>query len=177
MIELYKYNDKEQKELLKSLTIIVDTREKENKHDHILQFFESKKIPWVSQALTHGDYSCFLPKNDALNIPRDLYFTNEICIERKQNISEWIGNISQDRAAVKKKFALAPRHTILMIENSSYGDIIEGNYYSSYAPKSALGTFHSIWNEFDIPIIFMDSKYSGQFIYGYFYYYVRGIIK
>ena len=129
-------------------------------------------------ALTHGDYSFYLPKNEELGIPRDLYFTNQICIERKASLSEWASNLVEDRQAVKKKFTLAPDHKILLIENGTYADMINGNYHGNYSAKSYWSSYHSIWNEFNIPIIFMpDVKYTGNFIIGYFYYFLRDIIK
>lgn len=178
MIELFKYTEKEQKQLLDSLKILIDTREKENKNNHIIDFFDKNKIPWEYRTLTHGDYSFEIPKNDILNIPRNLLFTNKVCIERKASLSEWANNLVQDRQGVKKKFALAPMNTLLLIENATYEDMILGNYYGNYSPKSYSASFHSIWNEFDIPIILMNNKtYTGMFIYGHFKYYLRNLIK
>ena len=156
------------------MTILVDTREHENKNNHILSYFDSKKIPWKKMKLEHGDYSFCVPANIELGILRDLYFTNKICIERKASLTEWAGNLTDDRSAVKKKFALAPAKTILLIENGSYADMVNGNYHSNYSAKSYWGSFHSIWHEFDVPIIFMpDPNYTGMFIRGYFTYYLR----
>ena len=178
MLELFKYTDSEQKELLKSMTILIDTREKEKKNTHITDYLDTKNISWIRKALPYGDYSVMIPKNEKLNIPRDLVFTNQICIERKASLSEWASNLVNDRSAVKKKFALSPPHKILMIENGSYEDMVNGNYYGNYSSKSYLATFHSMWHEFDIPIIFMPNpEYSGMFIAGYLWYYIRNIIK
>lgn len=178
MLELYHYSQPEQEKLLKSMTVLVDTREHKGKNNHILNYFDSKQIPWKRETLQHGDYSFMVPANEELQIPRDLYFTNEICIERKASLDEWAGNLIQDRAGVKKKFSQSPRHTILLIENGSYEDMVEHKYVSNYSPESYWGSFHSIWNEFDVPIIFMPNKiYTPVFIRGYFYYYLRGIIK
>lgn len=178
MLELFHYTKTEQEKLLKSMTILVDTREHDGKNTHILKYFDSNKIPWKKLKLDHGDYSFYIPANEDLQIPRDLYFTNEICIERKASLSEWAGNLVDDRQAIKKKFTLAPRHTILLIENGTYEDMIRGNYHSNYSPKSYWGSYHSIMNEFDVPIMFMPNPaYTGAFIYGNFYYYLHGIIK
>ena len=178
MFDLMHFTKTEQEKILKSMTILVDTREKDGHNDHILSYFDDKKIPWKKETLVHGDYSFFVPKDEELNIPRDLYFTNIICIERKNNLDEWAGNVVDDRQGVKKKFSQLPKKSIFLIENGNYADIIKHNYRSKYDPRSYLGTLHSIWNEFDIPIIFMpDQKYTATFIYGYFYYYLRSIIK
>lgn len=160
------------------MTILVDTREHTGKNDHILNYFDSKKIPWKKQKLDCGDYSFMIPADNDLGINRDLYFDDKIMIERKANLDELINNIVKERSRLKKEFALAPQTKTLIVENASYVDVINGNYSSHYDPKSFYGTIHSLWHEFDIPIIFMpDPKYTGMFIKGYFYYYLRGIIK
>lgn len=176
MIELYKYIDKEQKELLKSMVILVDTREQKN--SHITNYFDSKNIPWKKLKLDYGDYSCMIPANEELGIPRDLYFDNEIIVERKANLDEFASNVTKERDRIKKELALAPENKILIIENGSYADMVNGKYRSQYSAQSYIGTFHSFWHEFNIPIIFMpDNTYTGQFIAYYFYYYLRNIIK
>jgi len=45
--------------------------------------FDMKRIPYISKALSYGDYSCFLPACPEYGINRDLYFTNRLAIERK----------------------------------------------------------------------------------------------
>ena len=178
MFDLMHFTKAEQDKILKSMTILVDTREHDGKNDHILSYFDSKKINWTRYKLDHGDYSCYIPANEELKIPKDLYFTNQICIERKSSIDEFCGNILEDRSLVKKKIALMPKKKVLIIENGNYDDIVKHNYRSKYDPKSYLGTLHSIWNEYDIPIIFMpDKSYTGLFISSYLYYFIRGIIK
>lgn len=160
------------------MTILVDTREHENKNDHILNFFDSKKIPWKKVKLDYGDYSFMIPADESLGIFRDLYFSKHIMIERKANLEEFAHNVSKERDRIKKELALAPLNKVIIIENSDYSDIINGNYRGEYNPKAYYGTVHSFWHEFNIPIIFMpDKKYTGNFIIGYFWYYFRGFIK
>ena len=160
------------------MTILVDTREHEGKNDHILNYFDSKNINWKKQKLDFGDYSFMIPANKELDIPRDLYFDSKIMIERKANLDELIGNIVKDRSRLKKEFALAPLTKVMVIENASYQDIINGNYMGHYDAKSLYGTIHSFWHEFDMPIFLIsEPRYTGPFIRGYFQYYLRNIIK
>ncbi len=178
MLENYRYTQTEQKKLLDSMKILVDTREKEGHNDHILNYFDQKKIPWKRCKLNYGDYACMIPADENLGIPRDLYFDKEICIERKANLDEWVGNMIKDKARIKKELALAPQNKILIIENNNYGDILQGNYRSEFSVASCFGSFHSLWHEFNIPIMFMpDSSMTGVFIAGYFRYYIRDKIK
>ena len=158
------------------MVIIVDTREKVN--DHVLKYFDYKNIPYKTMKLDYMDYSFMIPANEKLGIQRDLYFNNEIAIERKANLDEVCGNLKDDRMRLKREFVLSPQNKIMVIESGSYVDMVKGNYTSSYDAKSFYGTFHSFWHEFNLPIIFMpDKNYTGMFIHGYFYYYLRQKIK
>lgn len=162
--------------MLDSIVILVDTREKVN--DHVLKYFDYKKIPWKTMKLDYMDYSFVVPANEKLGIPRDLYFNKEIAIERKADLDELSGNLTKDRERLKREFTLSPSNKIMIIESASYVDMVKGNYTSSYDAKSFYGTFHSFWHEFNLPIVFIpDKNYTGMFIHGYFYYYLRGLIK
>lgn len=178
MLEYYKYSEKEQNELLNSMTILVDTREKDGKNDHILQYFDAMKVGWKKKKLDYGDYSFYVPKNEELSIPRDLYFDKQIIVERKASLDELCNNVTKERDRLKKELTLAPSNKILIVENNSYHDMVYGNYRSEYSAKSFYGTYHSFWHEFNLPVIFMpDAKLTGCFIIGYFKYFLRNIIK
>ena len=112
------------------MTIICDTREHEGKNQHILEWFDSKKIPWIKSKLDYADYSCMLPRNPELGIPRDLWFDKEIAVERKANLDEYANNCVDDRNRIKKEFSQAPPNKVLLIENATYADMMNGNYRS-----------------------------------------------
>lgn len=163
-------------ELLNSITIVCDSREQKN--EHITKFFDNKKIAWTKKKLGTGDYSFFVPKNDELGIPRDLWFDKEICIERKNSLEEISSCFTESRDRLKKEFALAPSNKVMIIENASYVDMVTGNYNTRYDSKSFWASYHSFWHEFNLPIIFIpDNRYTGVFIRGYFQYYLRDKLK
>ena len=178
MLELYHYTQTEEKKLLDSMVIVCDTREHDGKNDHILKYFDDKKVPWIKRKIEFGDYTAMIPANPELGIFRDLWFDREIIIERKANLDEMAINVTKERDRIKKEFSQAPKNKVLMIENASYADMVNGNYRSDYSPKSYYGTIHSFWHEYGLPVVFMpDPAYSGMFIRGYLQYYIRGIIK
>ena len=86
----FKYTEKQRKELLDSMVVLVDTREQRN--EHIIATLNEKKIVHINKKLDYGDYSVMLPKNETLAIPHDLYFTDEIYIERKASLDELAQN-------------------------------------------------------------------------------------
>ena len=160
------------------MVIVCDTREHEGKNDHILKYFDDKKIPWVKKKLDYGDYSCYLPKNLELGIIRDLWFDRKIVLERTASLDESAKNCTAERDRIKNEFVQAPENKVLMIENASYSDMIQGNYHSDYSPKSYYGTIHSFWHKYRLPVMFIpDPAYSGMFIRGYLQYFIRGMIR
>ena len=176
MIRQYKYTDKEQKELLSSVGILVDTREQKN--DEILAYFDKRKIRYKKKAMDCGDYSFYVPMNEELGIFRDLYFDKEVMLERKGSLNELSANFTKERDRLEKEFALAPQTKVVMVENASYGDLINGKYSTGYNTKSFWATYHTFWHRYNIPIVFMPSqKESGAFIHGYMAYYLRNLLR
>lgn len=175
MLEKYKYTDTEIKQILSSITILVDSREQQNQH--LLKYWDDKKIPYIVKKLDFGDYSFCLKAIPELSIPRSLFFTDHICIERKNSIDELVNNFAQDRDRIENEFLKHKGRMQLVIENSSYKDACEGNYQSKYAVKSFLGTLHSFQTKYSIDFIFLDKEVTAKYIYYLFYYYLRNILK
>lgn len=175
MLEMFKYTDKEVKELLKSMTILVDTREQN--WLHITKYFDEKKIPYRVEKLETADYSFLIPANSELGIPRDLYFTDEIKIERKASLEELSGNFTNDRLRIESEFIRNKGKCTLLIENAEYSDIIAHNYQTKYEPSSFIGTLHSFSDRYNVPFVFIkDNKCSAQFIYYTFHYHLRNYL-
>lgn len=176
MIEHYKYTEKELTTLLKSIVVLVDSREKENKH--VIGYLDSKKIPYKTKALDQGDYSFYLPQNEELDIPRDMYFDKKVVVERKGSLDELANNLGKERARFEKELSTSPSTKVLLIENETYSDVVNHNYRSDYSVKSYLASLHIFWHRYNIPVFFMpDANNSGTFIYGYFYYYLKEYLR
>jgi hypothetical protein len=177
MLEKFKYTDSELSELLKTITIVVDKREKVN--EHIINYYKEHKIPYILKSLPMGDYTFMIPANEKLSIPRDLFFDKEIMIERKANAEELSGNFAQSRTRFEEEFAICQANKkYLLIENCNYSDIVSGKYNTQYNSKSYTGSLHSFNHKYDLQLVFMpDNKYSPIFIYATFQYYLRNIIK
>ena len=176
ILDKYKFTDKEMEELISSMTILVDTREQKN--NHITDYFDRKKINYKRKALNYGDYSFMIPANEKLSIPRDLVFTNKVVVERKANLEEISNNLTKERDRFEKELCLAPKTKVLLLENANYSDIATGNYNTQYNKKSFWASIHSFWFKYNIPIFFMpDNKWSGLFIRGYFEYYLKNYLR
>lgn len=170
-----KYKDKEIEKILKSIIILVDNREKV--WSHIKLWLKTNKINFEQQTLNFGDYSFKVPKNEELGIQQDILFTDYITIERKGSLDELVGNFASDRDRLEREFERHKGKMHLVIEESQYRDIWEGNYKSEYANKSAIATLHSFTDRYNLNTIFIDKEYSAKYIYYTFYYYLRNKLK
>lgn len=176
MIDKFKYTDKEIDEIVKSMIILVDTREQVN--EHILSVFDKNKLTYKKKALDRCDYSFYIPANDKFNIPRDLYFDKEIAIERKASLDEIANNWTKERDRFEKEMALAPKEKVLLIENCNYEDILKGNYRSQYNKKAFIASLHTFWFRYNMPVFFMpDKTFSAIFIKKYFEYYLKSYLS
>lgn len=172
ILSLYKYTDKELEQLVKSIVILVDTREKQN--THIIDWLDKKKIPHKSKALSNGDYSFYVPANPDLNIERDLYFDHEIMVERKGSLEELSGNFSQNRARFEEEMATYSGLKYLLVENANYQDVVDGKYDTKFSNKAYLASLHTFNQRYGLQLMFMpDPNYSGWFLYGVFTYYLK----
>lgn len=167
----YKYSDIELKELLKSMVILVDTREQENRH--IIDYFDEKKIPYRSTKLDYGDYSCLLPANSNMGILRDIYFNGQVVIERKGGLEELSGNFTKDRSRIEEEFTRAKGKVILLIEDGSFEAILEHKYNTQYAPASFIATLKTFESRYGVQTNFITKQCAGSFIYATLYYFLR----
>lgn len=159
------------------MVIIVDTREKKNQH--ITDYFDKHKIAYEKRALNCGDYSFYVKSNSNLAIPRDIYFDNQIYVERKANLDELAINFTKERKRFEEEFAISnAKVKYLIIESANYSDIVKNNYRSAYNSKSYLGSIHSFNHKYNLQIVFMpDRSYTPVYILGVFQYYLKNLIK
>lgn len=177
MLERLRFSEEEQKCLMKSMVVIIDTREKANQH--ITGYFDRLKIPYEFRALEYGDYSFYIPANESLSIPREMSFEKEIMIERKNSAEELSLCLTKTRARFEEEFIkAADAKKYLIVEGCDYKDIANGNYNSQYNSKAFLSSIHSFDHKYNLRIVFLpDKNYTPIYIYGVFQYYLRNIIK
>src|SRR5574344_1232421 len=160
------YNDKEIIKIINSMVILVDTREK--KISHLLMYFKHSKIKYITRQLPFGDYSFMIPKNDKLDIIEDMYFMNEISIERKANAEEISGNFTDGRDRFIREFERSNGAMRLLIEDSNYSNICDGDYGTKFNKDSFVGSLHSFQEKYDCSFFFTDKQHSGEYIYNTF---------
>lgn len=166
------FTDGEIKSLLSSMVVLVDTREKCN--ELILSYFDQKKIPYEKRALSYGDYSIKIPKNEEVGLNRDVVFADSIVVERKGSLSELAGNLTKDRTRFESELIRAKGANIaLMIENATYSDLVMGRYRSDYNAKSFVATLATYSARYGLDVNFVEKELAGNWIYHRLYYAVR----
>ncbi len=162
------YTDKHYKELLSHMIILVDTRDQTN--DEILEWFTKHKVRWKTKALKTGDYGLMIEACPELGFLTDTYFTDELCIERKNSVSELAGNFSnvlKDDDRIFKEFnrMINIERNFLLIENNNIGDIIDRNYRSKLNPDSFLRALLTWQHRNNMHIYFVPKEHMGKMIY------------
>jgi len=171
----YHYTEPESKSLLKSMVILIDTREQEN--GHITDYFNKKGIAFKSCKLDSGDYSLTLPANPDYGIVRDLYFDKQVILERKNSLEELSQNLAQSRERFINEFLRSGDcRKFLMIEKGNWSDIITGNYKTEFAANSYFASLLSFQQRYNLNISFVPKEHAGKYIYGVFYYFLRELI-
>ena len=168
------YSNKEINEILDSMTIIIDSREKVNVH--ITSIFDKQNVKYAVRKLNHGDYSFYVPQNETLGISEDVSFENCISIERKNSVDELAGSYSTTRKQFEAEHQRHKGKMILLVENDEYHDICEGNYRSKLKPKSFMATIHTWQHRYSVPFIFVKKEYSALYIYYTLRYWLRNYL-
>lgn len=155
-------------ELISSIVILIDTREKVN--SHITDYFDRKGIPYKKKALDYGDYGFMIESCPELGFSINTHFSDEICIERKNSVSELAGNIAnatKDDDRIFKEFnrMINIEKNYLLIENDSIEDIFTENYKSKLNPTSFFRTLLTWQNRNNMHIYFVKREYMGRMIY------------
>lgn len=160
--------DSELGKALDSIIIIVDTREKKNKH--ILDYFDKYKIPYKIAKVDSGDYTYVMDSKYQLD--------GKVCVERKNSWDEISQNFTKNRARFINEFERAGDTKIhIVIENASWLTLFRGSYRSKLPPKSFIASLFT-WNaRYNSPIWLVSKNESPVVIYNVIKYGVRELLK
>ncbi len=175
-IKQYKYADKDIKKLIGSIVVLVDTREKQNRH--ITDYFDKNNIAYEPTTLSYGDYSFYIPADVA---GENIYYHRDIVIERKASLEELSGNLARERERFEREFLRAGNDRAklyLMVEDmGGYSSIIGHRYNIQFAPVAFMASLKAWEARFNCNVQFIDKQYSGYYIMATFQYYAREMLK
>ena len=161
------YTDKEYRQLIKNMVVLCDTKDKQNQH--ILDKFDKQKIEYKAKSLKTGDYSFMIKACPELGFQYDTYFTDELCIERKNSLSELAGNLAQktddNRIFKELNRMINIERAYLVIENDCLDDIYAHNYKSEYNPDSYIRTLLTWQSRNNMHIYFVKKENMARTIY------------
>lgn len=161
----YYYTDKQLKELVSHLVVLHTGNEQKNQH--ILDYFDKKKIKHKEKALKTGDYSFMIEACPELGFQKDTYFTDELCIERKNSIDELAGNIKEKDERFFKELnrMINIKNSYLLVENNRLDDIIEHSYNSQYNELAFIRRLLGVQKITNLYINFVKKENMGFMIY------------
>lgn len=169
-----KWNDAEIEQSLKTIVILVDTREK--RWEHIRAALDGLGCPYSSQKLDFGDYSYRYTRPDGTEIDcRD-----RISIERKASLDEICGNFTYGRERFEREFQRAKAkgaEVHLLIEDANWGKIKNHMYLSRLHPAALQGNLLSWVFRYDLRLWFNTTALAGEFIYRLFRYHLRNQLQ
>ncbi len=169
--------DKQLQTLLSNIEIIIDTRE--NSIKHLTDFWDKQKIPYKFEKLDQGDYSFRILSCPEIGFS-GMSYADAIAIERKSDLTELSGNVSQQRDRFERELQRAKENNMdftLLVEDGSFEDIIRHKYNTNLNEKSFIASLLTFRYRYNIAIEFIPKKYAGAWIYRHFYYFARNIFK
>lgn len=146
---------------LKTLTLIVDTREQDTARAR--RRFARIGLPYIRKALNFGDYSCFVTLPDGT----ELDFSGSVSIERKMDLDEIIGCFTRHRARFAREFERAKEHhakLYLLIENASWEKVLKANYRSKMNANALLASMTAWLARYNCQLIMCDELTSPRLI-------------
>lgn len=161
----YYYTEKQLKELVSHLIILHTSNEQKNQH--ILDYFDKKNIKHKSRALKTGDYSFMIEACPELGFVKDTYFTDELCIERKNSVDELAGNIKEHDERFFKELnrMINIKNCYILIEDNCLDDIINHNYRSEYNESAFLRRLIGVQKVSNFYLNFIKKENMGYMIY------------
>lgn len=124
---------------------------------------------WGRRALDYGDYTfnALLPSGEPI-FPEGEQKISPLCaIERKMNLDELATCFTSSRDRFEAEFRRAADHGArlwLLIEDSSWSDLLAGKYRSLASVNSMVGSTLAIQTRFDVRVLFCQSSDTGQTI-------------
>lgn len=161
----------EQKAVLESFEILVDTREQDT--ERARDRYKRMNVPVIRAKLNYGDYTynCTLPDGKPLfDVDAPI---NPLCsIERKMSLDELALCLGKDRKRFQREFdraADAGARVILLVEDANWENLINGRYRSRLNANAYLGSLSAWMTRYGIQVIFCKAETSGRLIKEFLY--------
>ena len=160
-----KMDNFELQNILKSFSVIVDTREQPTARAK--KRYADMGVEYNRAVLDYGDYTynIILPNGPLHSL--DQRIRGKCVIERKQNLDELAMCFTRSRDRFRREFERAQEHgakVFLLIENASIGMLLSGQYRSRYKPAAFIASLVAWSCRYNMPPIFCEMEHSGRMI-------------
>lgn len=156
----------DQKKVLESFEILVDTREQLSKRAEAR--YNSFGSPYKRATLNYGDYTYNATLPDGTNILDVSDTVQPLCaVERKMNLDELAQCFTHSRARFEREFKRAKENgarIYLLVENANWENLINGKYRSRFNSKAFIASVIAWQIRYDLQLLFCKEETSGQLI-------------
>lgn len=155
------YSNFEIDRALRSLTVLVDTREQST--PALQKRLAALGAPYRRKKLDFGDYSAevVLPSGKA----REL--ADKVCIERKMNLDELCGCFTTGRGRFEREFTRAKdagAKVYLLVERADWEKLLSGTYRSRMSPESLSASVLAWCARYGLVPLFCKPETTGRMI-------------
>lgn len=159
-------NGHDQLEVLKSIEILVDTREQPTKR--ALKRYERFNCPYRRVTLSYGDYSYNAVLPDGIRIYNEDETISPSCvIERKMSLDELAACFCKGRGRFTREFERAREHNariFMIVENANWENLLNGKYKTCMSAKAFVASVIAFMVRFNMNIVFCKEETSGDLI-------------
>lgn len=154
----------EEKQVLESFRVLVDTREQPTKRAR--RRYESFGVPYDRVTLDYGDYAynATLPDGSMLyDIEQTI---RPACVvERKMDLDELAQCFTRGRDRFQKEFERATKNgsrIFLIVENASWENLLNGRYKSRFGAKAFEASIDAWTIRYNLTVMFCKEETTGQ---------------
>jgi ERCC4-type nuclease len=156
---------------LSSFSILCDTREQDTARAR--ERYERMGVPVFRAKLNFGDYTYNATLPDGTKLFDTETPINPLCsIERKMSLDELAMCLGKDRKRFEREFDRAREakaRVILLCENASWENLMNGRYRSRLNPNAYLGSLTAWSVRYGFQIVFCKEETSGKLIREFLY--------
>lgn len=152
-------------DVLKSLSVLIDSREQDT--ERARKRYQAFSVPYSRAALDYGDYTynATIDGKPIFNTDERIY---PLCaVERKMNLDELAGCFTRDRKRFQAEMERAKEHNarmFLLVENASWENLINGKYKSRLNPTAFFASITAWMVRYDLNVIMCKEETSGRII-------------
>lgn len=159
-------NVHEQQEVLRTMEILVDTREQPT--EWAKKRYQRFGCPHLRCTLSYGDYSYNAILPDGTKIYDISETVSPVCVvERKMSLDELAACFCSGRRRFAREFervADAGARIFMIVENANWENLLNGKYRTKMASKAFVASVVAFMVRFNMNLVFCKEESSGEII-------------